>query len=331
MDVARLGADDAPAALLVSSACHGVEGFCGSGVQNALLADPAFHADAARAGVAVVHVHALNPYGFSWWQRTTHENVDLNRTWHDFDRPLPRNAGYDALARWIVPDTWPPGADADAGIAAYVLAHGARALQTAVTAGQHDHPDGLFYGGRAPTWSQQTLRAVLRRHATRCRRLGWIDVHTGLGPSGDGERILACRDDAAALARARAWWGPKVTSIYDGSSASALLTGMMFEGRLPGVCAGRVHRHRARIRHPAAAGDDRRIAQGRPVAAATARCAGQETRWRDQAPHARRLLHRHARMEAAHRRAGARGGAPGRRGSCPRDVLNCPLPVRRRG
>lgn len=43
-----------------------------------------------------------------------------------------------------------------------------------------------------------------------------------------GERIFACRDDAAALARARAWWGQGVTSIYDGSSTSAFLTGMAF-------------------------------------------------------------------------------------------------------
>jgi hypothetical protein len=43
-----------------------------------------------------------------------------------------------------------------------------------------------------------------------------------------GERIFACRDDAAALGRARAWWGDGITSIYDGSSASARLTGMMW-------------------------------------------------------------------------------------------------------
>ena len=37
MDVARYGPADAPALLIISSACHGVEGFCGSGVQIALL------------------------------------------------------------------------------------------------------------------------------------------------------------------------------------------------------------------------------------------------------------------------------------------------------
>src|SRR5512137_2013681 len=54
MDVARFGPADAPALLLISSACHGVEGYCGSGVQNALLADPGFHQAAQAADVAVL-------------------------------------------------------------------------------------------------------------------------------------------------------------------------------------------------------------------------------------------------------------------------------------
>jgi hypothetical protein len=228
MDVARLGAADAPSLLLVSSGCHGAEGFCGSGVQGALLADKAFVDAAQRGHVALLFVHALNPYGFSWLRRVTQENVDLNRNWHDFSQPLPRNTAYDEIAHWLVPATWPPPPEAQAGLAAYAEKHGERALQAAVSGGQYDHPQGLFYGGRNPTWSQVTLRHVLQEHATRCTRLGWIDLHTGLGPSGHGERIFACRDDDAALARARAWWGPEVTSTYDGSSSSAQLSGLMW-------------------------------------------------------------------------------------------------------
>ncbi len=228
MDVARFGAAEARGLMLVSSACHGAEGFCGSGVQSALLADPSFHAQAQAAGVAVLYVHALNPYGFSFWRRTTHENVDLNRNWHDFSRPLPENKAYDEIAHLLLPATWPPSAENEAAIATYAAAHGARGLQTAITSGQHSHPQGLFFGGHNPTWSQQTLRHVLQEHATRCTRLAWIDLHTGLGPSGHGERIFACANDSAALKRARAWWGADVTSIYDGSSASALLSGLMW-------------------------------------------------------------------------------------------------------
>ncbi len=178
--------------------------------------------------MAVVYIHALNPYGFSWWRRTTHENVDLNRNFHDFSQPLPHNAAYDALASAIVPAHWPPSEENDAVLHAYAAAHGMAKLQQAISGGQYDHPEGLFYGGRNPTWSHVTLRHVLQEHTTRCARLGWIDLHTGLGPSGVGERIFACRDDAAALQRARAWWGDKVTSIYDGSSTSAPLQGLMW-------------------------------------------------------------------------------------------------------
>ena len=105
--------------------------------------------------------------------------------------------------------------------------HGPKGLQAAVTGGQYSHPQGLFFGGHTPTWSQQTLRHVLQAHGRRCARLAWIDLHTGLGPSGHGEKIFACREDARALARARAWWGD-VTSIYDGSSSSAPLSGLMW-------------------------------------------------------------------------------------------------------
>jgi hypothetical protein len=228
MDTALLGPRDARAVLVVSSACHGAEGFCGSGVQNALLADAAFHADAARAGIAVLYVHALNPYGFSFLRRTTQENVDLNRNWQDFSAPLPRNAGYDEIAHLLVPATWPPPPEAEAGLAAYARQHGERGLQTAISAGQYHHSQGLFFGGHAPTWSRRTLTHVLADHVARCTRLAWIDLHTGLGPNGHGELIWAGRDDAAAIARAHAWWGPQVTSIYDGSSASAPLTGLMW-------------------------------------------------------------------------------------------------------
>ncbi|HWH81158.1 MAG TPA: M14 family metallopeptidase [Burkholderiaceae bacterium] len=229
MDVVRDGPADAAALLIVSSGCHGVEGFCGSGVQTALLRDAAWRAAVAASGVALLYIHALNPYGFSWWRRTTHENVDLNRNFHDFAAAaLPRNDGYDELAAAIVPAHWPPPPEAQAALQRYAQAHGAAKLQQAISGGQYRHEQGLFYGGRNPTWSHVTLRHVLQEHVTRCARLGWIDLHTGLGPSGVGERIFACRDDAAALARARAWWGDKVTSIYDGSSTSAPLEGLMW-------------------------------------------------------------------------------------------------------
>lgn len=228
MDVARFGPADAQSLLIVSSACHGIEGFCGSGVQGLLLADPAFHAAADKGGVAVLYIHGLNPYGFSWGRRVTQENVDLNRNFVDFSQPLPENPGYDELAHALLPPHWPPTPENEAVFQAYAAKHGMAALQQAVSGGQYKYPEGLFYGGINPTWSHQTLRHVLQDHGRRCRRLGWIDLHTGLGPTGVGERIAACRNDAVTIGRCRDWWGAGVTSIYEGSSSASRLDGLMW-------------------------------------------------------------------------------------------------------
>src|SRR5204863_29439 len=52
MDVARDGHPNAPAVLLVTSACHGIEGYCGSGVQVAALRDSSWRARARERGLA---------------------------------------------------------------------------------------------------------------------------------------------------------------------------------------------------------------------------------------------------------------------------------------
>ena len=225
IDVSRIGADDADALLIVSSGCHGVEGFCGSGAQVALLRDEDFRSRARRAGVALLFIHALNPWGFSFGRRVTHEGVDLNRNFIDFRRPPPGNPGYEELAAFLLPEQWPPQPDNERHLMAYAASHGMAALQSAISGGQYTHPDGLFYGGGSPTWSQQTLRLVLRQHASRCRLLGWIDLHSGLGESGAGERIFAGRDDDAIKHRAKAWWGNRITFTEDGSSTSSELHG----------------------------------------------------------------------------------------------------------
>jgi hypothetical protein len=194
--------------------------------------DTEWRAHAREAGVTVLYIHALNPHGFSHLRRVTQENVDLNRNFLDFNLPLPVNPAYDELHALLLPEHWPPTPDNEAAVAAWIAGHGLLHFQAAVSQGQYAHPDGLFFGGVAPTWSNQTLRQILRTQGARAKHIGWIDLHTGLGPCGVGERIFAGRDDAAALARARAWWDGEdatpVTSIYDGSSTSARLSGMMW-------------------------------------------------------------------------------------------------------
>src|SRR6218665_353860 len=189
MDIALHGNPEAPNLLVLSSGCHGVEGFCGSGGQVDLLNDDAWFASTQRDDLAVLYIHALNPYGFSHLRRVTHENVDLNRNFLDFSKPLPDNREYRVLAPVLVPPRWPVGIANTLKLLSYALRYGRKGLQAGISRGQHSAAKGLFFAGTAPTWSNLTLRQVLRQHGQRCQRLAWVDVHTGLGPRGHGERI----------------------------------------------------------------------------------------------------------------------------------------------
>lgn len=227
IDVARIGDERAPGMLLLTSGTHGVEGFCGSGCQVALLHDDAFVSTVKHAGVSVLMLHALNPYGFSHLRRANEDNADLNRNFVDFSAPLPANAGYGEIRALLLPAAWPPPQDSEAKLYARVAQHGPRAFQAVVTGGQYEFADGMFYGGKRPSWSNGCLRAILRGQASARARLGWIDLHTGLGPRGHGEKIWAGRDDTGAIARARSWWGDEVTSAFEGSASAAPVTGLI--------------------------------------------------------------------------------------------------------
>ncbi|MDZ5455441.1 M14 family metallopeptidase [Azohydromonas lata] len=228
LDVARCGPISADKLLLVSSGCHGVEGYAGSAVQISLLRDANFLEQAQQAGVAVLFLHALNPWGMSWMRRTTQENVDLNRNFQDFNHPLPANPGYDELHPLLVPSTWPPSPENEQKLQAVLAQRGMAVLQQIVSSGQYSEPEGLFYGGHAPTWSQQALRHVLRDHARRCSKLGWVDLHSGLGATGQAEIIFSGDgSDPAQVERARAWW-PTLKTMHEHTSSSAVISGAMW-------------------------------------------------------------------------------------------------------
>jgi hypothetical protein len=225
MDSLLLGPANAPSLLIVTSGTHGVEGFCGSGCQRALLGDDELLKRIDAAKLAVLLVHALNPWGFSHLRRANEDNIDLNRNFLDFSQPRPKNAGYGELHAQLLPAEWPPTAANMTALLASRERMGHREFQAAVSAGQDSHADGLFYSGTAPSWSNRTLRALVRRHGAGRRSIGWIDIHTGLGPNGHGEKIFAGRNDATDIARVRAWYGADVMSYYDGGSASAEVKG----------------------------------------------------------------------------------------------------------
>lgn len=223
IDVARLGPDDATDVVLIVSGTHGVEGFCGSALQSRWLESCA----SDRPGhLAVVCVHGLNPFGFSWVRRTNEDNVDLNRNFVDWDHDVPRNPGYDEIADLLVPTEWTDEERARTdGLLLEMLAdRGLESFQQTISGGQYAHPAGVFYGGTGPVWSHHWLRSWIGQHLADARRVAIVDLHTGLGPWGEGELITSDPVGSPAHLRARSWWND-VASMAGGDSVSAVLSG----------------------------------------------------------------------------------------------------------
>lgn len=228
-DVAWLGDPAARSVLVLTSGVHGPELFCGSACQvDALLG----LAPAAFGDVALLLVHAVNPYGTAWLRRTNEDNIDINRNFVDFGRPLPANEGYAELADAFVPTDGSAAAftAADAHIKAYGAAHGEAALRIATSGGQYTHPQGMFYGGTRPAWSRRTLEAVIVDFHLRDRALvAAIDFHTGAGPFGYCEPIYSGDPAHPGCARLQRWIGPAMTLQRDGKSATPPQQGLSSE------------------------------------------------------------------------------------------------------
>ena len=224
-DVALLGPSDAASVLVLSSGTHGVEGFCGSGLQTALLHEGI--GQQLPEGVRLVIIHAINPYGFAWLRRFNEDNIDINRNFVDHTKPYPPNPEYETLADAIAPEEYTDEAaeKAKAKLLGYVEQYGLPALQFIVTRGQYTHPKGLHFGGNFETWSNRTLRITADRYLSGAERVVMVDFHTGLGPYGQGEVILNDPTDSPTYARARRWWGERAKSTKANESVSADLSG----------------------------------------------------------------------------------------------------------
>jgi hypothetical protein len=210
LDVAVLGAADAPHILVVGSGTHGVEGFAGSAAQTAWLRE----ARQPPSGAALVLFHAHNPWGFEQRTRVTEENVDLNRNFVDFRAPPPINAGYAEVHPHITPETWDEASVASVfrWLDAYRERVGEKAFSTAFNGGQYSHADGIFYGGTRAQWANTAFRRAVRDQAGGARRTALVDLHTGIGPYGEHVFVGFQVPGSPAWERCRAWWGERAVN-----------------------------------------------------------------------------------------------------------------------
>ncbi|MGO1120148.1 M14 family metallopeptidase [Rhodovibrionaceae bacterium A322] len=229
-DVTWIGPRDAERVLVTQSATHGIEGYCGSGVQVGSLLSS--HLEERPENVAIMMIHAINPFGFAWSRRVNEDNVDLNRNFQDFSQPLPQNPRYDEVHAAACPENWTEETQTawTAFQESYIAQHGTMGLQAAISSGQYHRPDGLFYGGIEATWSNKTLHGIVTKHLAQARHVAVIDYHTGLGPYGYGERISKQIPGSVDEARLSDWYRGDFTNPASGTSSSARLSGTNMSG-----------------------------------------------------------------------------------------------------
>lgn len=173
--------------LLHISGCHGIEGYLGSAVQTEILA----HLDVGSIQkVNLIFVHALNPWGMSWYRRVNAHNVDLNRNFFPEGEARPANTEFDSFAplfekrpqmkRWQI---WKE-------IILNLVRKGFQQTSTTIARGQYHLAESLFYGGHQLEPEIAEFLRVLRPILGAAKQIFVVDVHTGLGKFGAESLLL---------------------------------------------------------------------------------------------------------------------------------------------
>jgi hypothetical protein len=242
IDAARFGPVDAERLLVVSSGTHGAEGFMGSAIQLAFL-DSAFE---LPPKTALLLIHAVNPFGFSHLRRVNEDNVDLNRNFLLDGQPYSgSDPGYADFDPMLNPKTPPGGLEFFLPRAVWnILIHGLPKLKNSLAQGQYDFPQGLFFGGSAPSETKRILSDRLPGWVGSADRILHLDLHTGLGRYGtyvlaaggqtsDADKTLLSRhfggdcvqllEPGGVLYEIRGEFGMWCRSLFPGRTYHALL------------------------------------------------------------------------------------------------------------
>jgi hypothetical protein len=232
-----------PGLTVHTSGVHGVEGYAGSAVQIAFLkAITETRKEKENLELpTIILVHAFNPVGMAHYRRTNEANVDLNRNaltpaqWQTYANNHYNRANYDRFDTYLFNPARAPtffSCYIEFWVRAFmaIQRYGLAALKAAMVGGQYHNPRGIFYGGTTTVEPsiglvEEFLKEYLSQHEEISTQVvTWIDVHTGLGKSGEDtimttpkSSIWPDKDPASELAT----WFPDSHSPYDTTSAAA--------------------------------------------------------------------------------------------------------------
>ncbi len=193
--------------VVIVSGIHGPETFAASAIQHFFLNERA--QAFAKKGVAVLLVHAMNPYGFKFERRVTESNVDLNRNFFipakDFKSFEDLNPSFRQMQEYLEPRK--PAVSilesflhlSKKMVSELVFGKlNRKEVNNAVAGGQYEFPQAVFFGGQKLEPQSEWLRDLLRQVFVGKEKIIVLDLHTGLGDrgvlhliTGDSEQSLA--------------------------------------------------------------------------------------------------------------------------------------------
>lgn len=174
--------------LILSSGIHGIEGFTGSAIQLMVMEEILSPDHLDTTGILLIH--GLNPYGFKHLRRVTKNNVDMNRNCA-IDESLfdTKNERYGKLYDILNPQGKAnhrslKNRHMHLVMVQKILAESMSVLRQAITQGQYEHPEGLFFGGKKLEPQIAAITPILQEKMTHYTRILTIDLHTGYGENG---------------------------------------------------------------------------------------------------------------------------------------------------
>jgi hypothetical protein len=202
----------------ITSGIHGVELPFGSELQVQWLAY-AQEICADNPGISFVFVHALNPYGAAYGLRTDHQNIDPNRNFVDFTQAQSPSLSYRELAPAFAPKKLSRSALACSWVKMLHFAgkNGMAKFLQALAGGQYEFPEGLYYGGKAPSWTRETWQKIVKTHVVHAelQNLWHVDIHTGYGPFGKLQLMVNTEEGSELHQRVQRLGPPDSIEVTD--------------------------------------------------------------------------------------------------------------------
>ena len=223
-DTAWLGPDNAAKVLVLLAGTHGVEGFVGSAVELDHISLIASGDIMLPTDTAILLVHALTPWGYTWSRRCDEDGVDLNRNAVDFPFTSAEKAAYAEFRKALY------SANNEQSLrvfAEFEQQHGRSELEMAISGGQYTDPTWPFYGGKKSAHGRLVTEDLIQQYRLHECNLAVIDLHSGLGPYGYGEIICDHPPESTGVSVAQQWYGDSVTLPALGTSSSVPKIGLM--------------------------------------------------------------------------------------------------------